>query len=247
MTVNDGRGYGIDRRNFLRLGAAVGGAMALAGCSGDEKSGGGGGQVTYWTQPNAELKQMQAFLKDIEKGFASGNPGTTAKTLIVPWDESLTKYTAAFSGGNPPDVTYQIIPWMNKWRDTGVLADFHEIAPKEDIDGFLDGVNENLVNVAKGPKGELLAIPYVSAAHSLTVNVDIWEKAGKPPLPTTYDEVLEFAKAMTFDKSGRRLGEPGPRRTTSGTTSGPTAPSTCPRTARTSGSTTSRDEPPWLT
>lgn len=198
----------ISRRTLLRLTAATG-VLAAAGCGKDTKSG-ASTVPTYWTQPNAEQKEMAAFLSDIEKGFAKANPNMSAKTLLVPWEDSLTKYTAAFSGGNPPDVTYQIIPWMNKWRDAGVLADFHKIAPKEDLDAMLEGVNPRFVEVGTGHNGELLAMPYVTdTGHNLTVNLDIWEQAGKPKLPTTYDEMLEFAKATTMDTSGRRLGEPG--------------------------------------
>ncbi|GAA1560656.1 sugar ABC transporter substrate-binding protein [Kribbella sancticallisti] len=199
----------IDRRKFLKLTAGVGSALLLSSC-GDDGERAGSGQPVYWTQPNAGQKEMQAFLTEIEKGFAADNPGMTAKTLLVPWEDSLTKYTAAFSAGNPPDVTYQIIPWMNKWRDSGVLADFRDIAPKEDIDKLLENVNPSLLKVAQGAGGELRAIPYVTdSGHNLTVNLNVWEKAGKPPFPTTYAEMIDFAKAMTVDAKGRRLGEAG--------------------------------------
>ncbi|HEY3559766.1 MAG TPA: substrate-binding domain-containing protein [Kribbella sp.] len=209
MSSTGGPAEGFDRRRFLQALGATGAGLALGGCSKDDSKA-SGGTATYWVQPNASQQQMQSFLKDLATGFQATSKQYTAKTLVVPWEDSQTKLTAAFSSGNPPDVTYQIAPWMNIWRETGVLADFHKIAPKQDVDKFLDGVNSSLLDAAKGPKGELLAIPYVTGgSHHLTVNVNIWEKAGKPPLPTTYDEMIPFAKALTMDVAGRRLGEPG--------------------------------------
>lgn len=197
----------ISRRRFLALAGALGGAAALGGCGG----GGGGSsssKVTYWVPPNAELSRMQAFLDGVKTGYQKAHSGATLDNVVVPWEDALTKYTAAFSGGNPPDVTYQIIPWMNKWRSTGVLADFRAL-DKGFTDKFLDGVNADYVKAAEGPKGELLGLPYVGGYWVLALNEAVWEKAGKPTLPKTYDDMIPFAQAMTFDKNGRKLGESG--------------------------------------
>ncbi|MGS2617956.1 ABC transporter substrate-binding protein [Micromonospora sp. LZ34] len=197
----------ISRRRFLALAGAVGGAAALAGCGGGGGSSSGNG-VTYWVPPNAELPRMQSFLAGIKIGYEKAHPGAKLENVMVPWEDALTKYTAGFSGGNPPDVTYQIIPWMNKWRSTGVLADFRTL-DKAFTDKFVDGVNADYLKAAEGPKGELLGLPYVGGFWTLVVNEAIWEKAGKPTLPNTYDEMIPFAQAMTFDKKGRKLGESG--------------------------------------
>jgi ABC-type glycerol-3-phosphate transport system substrate-binding protein len=196
----------ISRRRFLALAGAVGGAAALAGCGGGEGSSSKG--LTYWVPPNAELPRMQAFLDGVKSEFEKGSAGAKLENVLVPWEEALTKYTAAYSGGNPPDVTYQIIPWMNKWRTTGVLADLRAL-DKDFTEKFLDGVNADYIKAAEGTKGELLGLPYVGGYWVLAVNEAVWEKAGKPALPKTYEEMIPFAQAMTFDKKGRKLGESG--------------------------------------
>ncbi len=47
------------------------------------------------------------------------------------------------------------------------------------------------------------------AIFGLTLNEEIWEKAGKPTLPVTYEDIIPFARKLTFDKAGKRLGEAG--------------------------------------
>ena len=199
----------LDRRRFLEMSGVAAAALALAACS----PGGGQqttGNVTYWVQPNAAEEDMKAFFARLTAEFGEGQSAFSAKPLLVPWEDSLTKLTAAFSGGNPPDVSYQIIPWMNKWREAGVLADFRQIAPKADLDAFLENVNPALLAPVEGPNGELLGIPYVTGgAHQLTLNLNVWEAAGSPDLPTTYEEMAEFAKLLTIDTSGKRLGQQG--------------------------------------
>ena len=199
----------LDRRRFLQVAGVGAAAMALAACTPGGGSG-SGGEVTYWVQPNAEEKMMKDFFARLKAQVAKTNPDITVKPLLVPWEDSLTKLTAAYSTNKPPDVTYQIVPWMNKWRETGVLADFNTIAPKEDIDAFLENVSPDLLGPALGANGELYAIPYVTGgAHNLSINLNVWEAAGKPELPTTYAEMIPFAKALTVDTNGRYLGESG--------------------------------------
>lgn len=198
----------LDRRAFLQVAGVGAATLALAACTTGGAS--SGGEVSYWVQPNATEKDMKAFFDRLKAQVAKTNPDVTVKPLLVPWEDSLTKLTAAYSTNSPPDVTYQIVPWMNKWRETGVLADFHAIAPTDDVLAFLENVSENLLGPALGPNGELYGIPYVTGgAHNLCINVNAWEAAGKPELPTTYAEMIPFAKALTVDTNGRYLGESG--------------------------------------
>jgi ABC-type glycerol-3-phosphate transport system substrate-binding protein len=187
---------------------AAGAGMLLAGCGG---SGGSSSKVAldFWLTPNATPEAMQAYTKRMATGFTQSGSKNEVKSLVIPWESALTKYTAAFSSGNPPDVTYQIVPWLNKFRPTGVLADLNTLGGKDELTAITEGMPKAYLDAARGEKGELYAIPFTQGYHSLAINEDIWEKAGKPALPTTYQEMIPFARALTFDTSGRRLGDAG--------------------------------------
>ncbi|MFG3702644.1 ABC transporter substrate-binding protein [Micromonospora sp. NPDC047620] len=201
---------GLPRRGFLQMAGLAGLGSTLAACGlGEQDKGSGGNKLSFWLTPNASPEAMKSFTAQIASGFQQVSKGSTVSSLVIPWENALTKYTAAFSSGNPPDVTYQIIPWMNKWRSTGVLADFKQLASKEELAAFTDGQPESYLKAATGDNGELFAVPVTQGFQPLTMNLAIWEKAGQPPLPTTLEAMIPFAEAMTFDKKGRNLKDPG--------------------------------------
>lgn len=196
----------VERRTFLQLMGAAGAGLVLAGCGGGSSS---GTSLNFWLTPNATQAEMQAYVTRMTRGFKRVAPKDKVTSLIIPWDNALTKYTAAYSGANPPDVTYQITLWLNQWRNTAALADFKKLATPEELRSMLAGVPRSYVDAATGNNGEIFAIPFVQSYFSLNVNESIWIKAGKPPLPTTYEQMITFARATTFDKKGRKLGEAG--------------------------------------
>jgi multiple sugar transport system substrate-binding protein len=197
----------LGRRGFLQACGALGVGALAAGC-GAGGAGSSSKELTFWLTPNASDAEMAAYVKRMATGFEKQGGGAKVTDLIVPWENALTKYTAAYTGGNPPDVAYQIIPWMGKWRTSGVLADFKKHLGS-DVNPLTKGVPQGYLDAASGNKGELFGIPFVQAYYVLCINEDIWEKAGKPALPATYDEMIPFAKALTMDTSGRKLGESG--------------------------------------
>ncbi|SDT27386.1 ABC transporter substrate-binding protein [Microlunatus soli] len=195
------------RRSFLAGSAAGAGllGLSLTGCS--PKSGGTtSSDLTFWKPPVGELKWDTAFYKKLLKKSV-GDKGKS-ELLVIPWENAETKYTAAFASKKPPDVTYQIVPWMNKFRGTNALLDLRELLP--DVIKNVNGVApETVRSVAAGPKGEVYGIPFGVGHFVLALNEDVWDAAGQPDLPTTYEEMIPFAKALTIDKSGKKLGESG--------------------------------------
>jgi ABC-type glycerol-3-phosphate transport system substrate-binding protein len=97
---------------------------------------------------------------------------------------------------------------MNKFRGTKALEDLNPLLPEliKDINGVAP---ETVRSVAAGPGGEVFGIPFGIGHFVLALNSDVWDAAGKPDLPTTYEEMIPFARALTMDKSGRKLGESG--------------------------------------
>lgn len=190
--------YGLGAAGAIGLGAV--GLGGLAGCSG------GGGGLSFWKPPVGELAFEQTFNKKLIAEFTKANKNTKVDLLIIPWESALPKYTAGYSGSNPPDLAYEVLPWMNKFRGTGALTDLTKLGS---VDKYFQNVPADAVAGATGDKGQRYAVPFSAGHFGLTLNEDIWMKAGRPPIPTTYQELIPFAQKLTFDKAGKQLGAAG--------------------------------------
>jgi ABC-type glycerol-3-phosphate transport system substrate-binding protein len=175
-------------------------ADTRGGARKDADDGGKPVSLSFWKPPGLPPQDENRFFKNLTGRFAQEHGNDTVKHLLLPWDDAFTKYTAAFGGGNPPDVSYQILPWINQFGTSGGLAALNDIDPGLDLSGY----NKNAVDSAK-IDDKLYGVPWYSSRATLTLNEGIWEKAGKPPLPKTYAEVSEFVKLLTFDEAGRPL------------------------------------------
>lgn len=190
----------ITRRRLLSMSAALMAGTALASATGNAFA--QGATLQFWKMPNMAAESENAYwAKTVgEFGTASGN---TVEHLLVPWPEFLTKYTAAFVSGTAPDVSYQVTNTLNQFGTNGLLADLKAIDPALDT----SAINQAMIESAT-QDGKLYGFPYISSRFVLALNEAVWEKAGKPALPATYDEIVEFAKKLTFDEAGKPLGDP---------------------------------------
>ncbi|GAA1659637.1 hypothetical protein GCM10009765_06240 [Fodinicola feengrottensis] len=198
------RELGLSRRGFLAAAAGVG-ALGMTGLAGCGAAGDGG--ISFWKTPVGDLPFEQSYNKQLIVDFAKANKNAKVNFLIIPWDSALPKYTAGYAGSNPPDVAYEILPWMNKFRGTGALTDLRKIDPG--VEKYFQNVPQSAIDGCSGPNGERFGVPFAAGHFGLTLNEEIWEKAGKPTLPVTYEDIIPFARKLTFDKAGKRLGEAG--------------------------------------
>ena len=191
----------ISRRRLLGMSAALMAGTALASATGGAWAQ-DGATIKFWKMPNMAAEQENAFwAKAVEDFKAQG--GATVEHLLLPWAEFLPKYTAAFVSNTAPDVSYQVSLSLDQFSTNGLLADLLAIDPA------LDTTKINQAMIAAATKdGKLYGLPYISSRFVLALNEAVWEKAGKPDLPTTYDELVEFAKKLTFDEAGHALGDP---------------------------------------
>lgn len=163
--------------------------------------------VTFWKVPSQGEKEERAFFAKIGTDFKTAT-GNTMNYQLMPWDNASTKLTAAYAGGNGPDLAYLILPWINQYRESGALLALEDVGGNE-VGTYLSGASESVIAGSKGKDGKTYGLPIITANFFLAQNDDIWEKAGKPTPPTTFEEMIPFAEAMTFDKAGKNLKDPG--------------------------------------
>jgi ABC-type glycerol-3-phosphate transport system substrate-binding protein len=152
--------------------------------------------LTFWKSPHSvsEQERMGAVIAD----FAKVQPNIKIEHTITTWETWDETYTAAFAGGNPPDVSYMPDQFYFKFAEAGQLAD---------LGPYVDDPSYASERAAwfKGPwdlgnwRGTQVGIPNIATMFFIYANKSIFEEAGldvaKPP--ASYDELVEQAKAMT--------------------------------------------------
>lgn len=189
----------LSRRRLLGLTAALAGTTILPRQAWAQ----GGGSLKFWKMPNSPAEMENAYWAEVTSAFAA-DAGVPVEHLLLPWGEFVPKYTAAFVSQTAPDISYQVIDSLDQFASQDLFANLLEIDPGLDT----SRINKAMLESAMSD-GQLFGMPYLSSRFVLALNEDVWEKAGKPDLPTTYDELSEFAKKLTFDQDGRALGEDG--------------------------------------
>lgn len=137
--------------------------------------------------------------------------GATVDLQIVPFADLEASLQARLSAGDAPDAAR--VADINPYRDA--LLDLTQYFGAEYVEEFLPGP----VSAARGPNGELLAVPSDMTMNGPIVNVDQFTKAGVA-LPTknkpwTFDEMVAAAEkvqaanatafALALDFSGHRV------------------------------------------
>ena len=188
------------RRDFLRFAAAGGLTLAaglpLAACG----SGGGSGQslqegeLRYLSEDTSdiEVKWYQHVSRDFEAKYTKVN-GEHLGT----GEDFYQKLQTLFASRNPPD----LIPRTGRSRaltlwSEGVLQPVNDVIDRigrdrfgqDAIDAFTDG-------------GDQYAIPHQGTSTVFWHRTDLAQQAGLAP-PTTWDELLNFAKTLTVDTNG---------------------------------------------
>ena len=128
--------------------------------------------------------------------FEKANPDIKVKLEVGSWSAWQQKLqTDFFSGGNA-DVIYSTRGWVPSYVAGDKLEPLDALLSKE----FLAKFPQSLLDAAK-VNGKLYALPSVTSARNLYVNMDLLKKAGIEAAPKTWDELAAAAKAVS-EKAG---------------------------------------------
>lgn len=147
-------------------------------------------EIEYWQYFfDARVSAMEQLISN----FETANPGITVKMTHFPYADYRTKVAAAIPAGEGPDVVQLFYGWLNDYVAAGLIqplpkADF----PPETIDAeFFPMVG------AMKRDGQYYALPTAVRSLALFYNTRLFEDAGIDGPPTTLDELVETAKALT--------------------------------------------------
>ena len=234
----------VGRRQFVQrallLGFSVGGAGALlAACdsqsakststSASSAAGSPGvakltGKVQilvgFGTGNAPEQVQVQQALAE---AFMRQHEGVTIDFLRIPSSsDARTKLTVLISGGQPSDLVMPAgLYGISLFVDQDIRLDLGPLLKRDGL--TLNDFIEPTVPATQVPNfygkdsGSVIGIPVGVHDHALVYNAALFDKAGVPAPPTSWQDdswklqtsFLDAAKALTKDKKGRGTGDAG--------------------------------------
>lgn len=158
-------------------------------------------RVWHMEQPPYRVDRMQSLIDT----FNAENPDVRVVQEVQNWGDVVPLALGAARAGIQPDILFTIPDFTVTMRATGTVQPVTELANRlDEAHGFLDAAIDPYTYA-----GEVWAVPMYGMAMSLWYRADVLEEAGIEP-PTTWDELLEAAEALTG--GGRYgIGLPGSR------------------------------------
>ncbi|MEG9249873.1 ABC transporter substrate-binding protein [Arthrobacter sp. Soc17.1.1.1] len=199
----------LNRRQLLQFSALLGGAAALAACSGpavsSDVSGGAATEaatdwasvtpakeITWWSNHPGASKPVEEEL--IRRFTAESGITVNLVTAGANYDEVAQKFQAATGTGNGPDVVVASDVWWFRYMINGQSLPLDEIAEHLDFDTA--DYNETLYSDYRF-KDAHWAVPYARSTPLFYYNKDAWAAAGLPDRsPETWDEFMEWAPKL---------------------------------------------------
>jgi multiple sugar transport system substrate-binding protein len=149
--------------------------------------------LQYWNTYNQADKEFSTMAKVIIPRFERLNPGIKVVPLYVPYGDLLAKFIAASAAGNPPDVLRSDIAWVAQLAQEGLAVNVGRLKAfaaikKAELPGPL---------ATSEVKGQYWAFPCDTNTQALYWNKALFAAAGISGPPTTIDQLVSDAQALT--------------------------------------------------
>lgn len=196
----------LSRRKFITLAAVSAAGAFLASCApaaqpqGEAPAEAPKGEAPAPDAKNAVLQYYIGFgaggnpeqveaVKKLFVQFAEGSKGAVkaVEPLVVPWADAPQKFQTMVAGGTPPDV---ITMGMSQW-DFAAKGAFIDISPLALADNVnLDEWDKSAIDAYTVPprNNMLYGLPFGANDMFFVYNKTLFEKAGAPLPPKTWDD-----------------------------------------------------------
>lgn len=153
----------------------------------------------HLTEPHWEKALKEAF-----EIFEAEHPHIHIELDYVSYGEKETKYTTEIEAGMGPDVFHLHGYSLKSFIEKGYLYDITPFIEAEGGDDFLKPWYTQTLALMQDGEGKFYAMPGDFMSMVLFYNKNLYEEAGLDPNkpPTTWDEFLEYAEALTRDRDG---------------------------------------------
>lgn len=180
-------------------------AIALSGCAASTGGADGSGEkddvvtIRVGDYPSADQEAARAVFETRVEQFEKANPDIDIEPVEQVWEAQT--FQAGVAGGTLPTVLKVPFTEIQGLIARGQVAD---ITAQLDEAGIMDKLNPQSATVAQDAEGRQFGVPVNPYAIGLYYNRDLFAQAGLDPNapPETWDEVVEYAKAIT-DATGK--------------------------------------------
>jgi len=172
-------------------------AMGFAGGQDETRESGETKELTIltWNLPHYE-DQINGWIEEFEQN----HPGVTINWTDKKGSEWASYYQTQLAGGTPPDiVNVQGALWYQYAAD-GVLlqiSDWLEAQPE-----VKERFYPSMFEAVSEYQGEYYMLPFYTPSTVLFYNKPMFEEAGLPGPPETFDELVEYSRALTEGERG---------------------------------------------
>ena len=149
---------------------------------------------TFW------VPAMVDKLNEAVAAFETVNPNIKINQTQVSWTDANSQYMTSIMGGKAPDIIVTNPSILASFRGIGALADITDMIPAD----LMDNLKPIAVDVITNAQGRIDGLPEEGCNWALFYRKDLFEAAGLDPNkpPTTWEEFLECAQALTKDTDG---------------------------------------------
>lgn len=127
--------------------------------------------------------------------FHEAHPNITIEFQDVPFEEMRTKLLTQVAANNPPDVAYMDSSSVSEFASRNALVNLDDyiaassaVDPKDYVEAFIGSATY---------EGHIYGLPIDGESTGLFYRTDLFEAAGIGGPPTTWDEFLAAAQALT--------------------------------------------------
>lgn len=135
-------------------------------------------------------------LRDLITQFETEHPNIKVEVELPPGDQYWDKLQTEFAGGNAPDITVNQMDWVVPGASRGMFVDLNPLMAEDGI--TLDDYFYPM-ELEWGYEGGMYGAILYAGGQANYVNKDLLAAAGLdfPAEDWTWDDLLEYAKAMT--------------------------------------------------
>lgn len=192
----------LSRRTFLKLTGGAGAAAALGSVVPASFAQSEPVTLTYWHGWTGQWEEMVEFVVD---SFHASQDRIRVNPVVVPWDQFLTKLSAAIAAGNPPDVATlfgsDAIPTLAR---QGAIVALEDVAA-DGVEAARAWFDPNVFALGQFEE-RTYGLSYWAGNYCLLYNKAHFAEAGLDPEqgPATIAELDAFAEQLTV-KDGSKI------------------------------------------